>query len=126
MPRQRKTTRFSWDKNIILLKGNKKYEGTVQNISLKNALISSATDLPLKKNDKLSFFIPLSNKNLEFQIQGQAFVARKISKNKIAIEISTVDPNSFDHLKKALIINTGNRKIYDSDMCNVFFKFTED
>lgn len=126
MRENRKTTRLSWNKQAKVIQNNKYFNCTINELSLKNALLTFEKNINFNVNEKLSFMLHLTNKSESHLLETSAVIKRIASTNQIAIEFYSLSLDSYITLQDILSYNFGGDSVIINDLKLIFSNYVEE
>jgi hypothetical protein len=118
MEDKRRFTRIIFSTVASLKIGDKAYETSLVDLSLKGALIKSENDLSeyTDKDCTLSFTLP----DTEISIELFGFIAH-VEKQNIGIACTKMDLESVSHLKRLITLNLGDEDFLNRELASLSY-----
>jgi hypothetical protein len=103
---KRKYSRVLFETKAVISFSDINIEGEVENLSMKGAFIKTKTPVNLVPNDKINLRLELTGSTSKLNLELKA-VVKRIDEEGFGIEFTSMDLDSFTHLKNIIAYNSG-------------------
>jgi hypothetical protein len=104
---KRNNTRVIFNVNAVIEYDNMSINGTVANLSLNGILVNTSEKVPENTNVSVKILMEGTSSQLNLDLKG---IVLRSEKKETAIELKSIDLDSFIHLRNIIIYNEGDDK----------------
>ena len=102
---RRNFSRIEFNSEAVLIVKNQRFISTLEDISLKGALLHSDKNIILEKGDKLDFELKLDETDIVMQFKS---ILRYRKNDKFGLEFEGLDLECMQHLRRLVELNIGD------------------